>query len=107
MLIDTAHIDHLRVNFVSHFNTENNVITATNEINTLIENYPSEMTSQLRQWLSEQKKTTTTTTPTILMNKETYIQIFEAYLKELRDAIEQYENNEANQNKFQVLVIFL
>lgn len=99
MLIDTTHIDHLRVNFVSHFNTENNVITAVNEINTLIENYPSEMTSQLRQWLNEQKKST-------IINKETYMESFDAYLKELREAIEQYENNEANQNKFQVRISF-
>src|SRR5690349_10497267 len=57
MLIDTIHIDHLRVNFISHFNTENNT---TNEIKNIIENYPKEMTNQIRQWLIEQEKNSLT-----------------------------------------------
>ncbi|CAF4923683.1 unnamed protein product, partial [Rotaria socialis] len=55
MLIDTTRIDQLRVNFVSHFSSENNT-TATNEVIDIIDNYPKEMTSDIRQWLNEQQQ---------------------------------------------------
>lgn len=102
MLIDTSHIDRLRVNFVAHFNTENNAITAANEITTLIDNYPREMTSQVRQWLNEQQKTRTTT---VLASGDITKTItdFEDYLKELEGNILDYQQNESNPIKFKVL----
>jgi transcriptional regulatory protein LevR len=96
MLIDTSHIDHLRVNFVAHFNTENNVRTAANEITTLMEKYPREMTSQVRQWLNEQQKTRVNTSLTTVDASKTIDQ-FEEYLKELEENI-----NEPNQINFKV-----
>ena len=100
MLIDTSHIDHLRVNFVAHFNTENNVRTAVNEINTLIENYPREMTMQLRQWLHDQQKVQL---PSSDLTKK--IEDFEEYLKELEENLLQYQQNEPNSLKFKVEVL--
>ncbi len=38
MLIDTARIGHLRVNFVSHFSTENNPPPVNDEITEIINN---------------------------------------------------------------------
>lgn len=101
MLIDTSHIDHLRVNFVAHFNTENNARTAVNEINTLIDNYPREMTMQLRQWLNDQQKTHL---PTGDQTKK--IEEFEEYLKELEENLLQYQQNEPNAMKFKVNLYF-
>lgn len=92
MLIDTSQIDHLRVNFVAHFNTENNVRTAVNEITTLIENYPREMTTQLRQWLTNQSTNGST--------KKT--QDFEGYLKELEENLLHCQQNQSNPMKFKV-----
>jgi hypothetical protein len=99
MLIDTCHIDRLRVNFVAHFNTENNAITAANEITTLIDNYPREMTTQVRQWLNEQHKSRLTT-----LDISKSIDTFEEYLKELEENMLQYEQNESNQIKFKVIL---
>lgn len=95
MLIDTSQIDHLRVNFVAHFNTENNVRTAVNEITTLIENYPREMTTQLRQWLTNQSNNGLT--------KKT--QDFEGYLNELEENLLQCQQNELNPMKFKVNIL--
>jgi hypothetical protein len=95
MLVDTSHIDRLRVNFVAHFNTENNTLIADNEIRTLIDNYPKEMTSQLRQWLNEQQKPRLPTSLATLND-------FDEYLKELEENILQYHQNENNQTKLKV-----
>lgn len=108
MLIDTSHIDHLRVNFVAHFNTENNLTTATNEISTLIDNYPKEMTSQVRQWLNEQQKTrviapTTTTTAIVNIDRTKNIDEFEEYIKQIEKNIIECQQNEPNHHdKFKV-----
>lgn len=99
MLIDTAHIDHLRVNFVQEFNTENNVILANNEITTLINNYPKEMTTQLRQWFNDQQRNRSTGT-------SGSIDEFQGYLKELEESFAQYQKNEKNQIKLKVLIYF-
>ena len=98
MLIDTSHIDRLRVNFVAHFNTENNTITATNEITTLIDNYPKEMTTQVRQWLGEQQRSRVTSPVDISKT----IDGFEEYLKELEKNLLQYQQNEHNYAKLKV-----
>jgi hypothetical protein len=98
MLIDTSHIDRLRVNFVAHFNTENNVISATNEINTLIDNYPKEMTTQVRQWLKDQQRPRSLTAAEI----SKYMDEFDEYLKELEENILQYQQNENNHIKLKV-----
>jgi septation ring formation regulator EzrA len=105
MLIDTSHIDRLRVNFVAHFNTENNAILAANEISTLIDHYPQEMTSQVRQWLSEQQKTRLKA-PLATSDISKTIDEFEEYLKELEENIQQYEQNEHNQAKLKVCFFF-
>jgi hypothetical protein len=105
MLIDTSHIDRLRVNFVAHFNTENNAIIAANEITTLIDNYPKEMTTQIRQWLNEQQKTRLTA-PLATIDISKTIDDFEEYLKELEENILQYQQNEPNQIKFKVWFFF-
>jgi len=105
MLIDSSHIDRLRVNFVSHFNTENNAIIAANEITTLIDNYPKEMTTQIRQWLNEQQKTRLTA-PLATIDTSKTIDDFEEYLKELEENILQYQQNQPNQIKFKVCFFF-
>jgi hypothetical protein len=102
MLIDTSHIDRLRVNFVAHFNTENNAITAANDITTLIDNYPKEMTTQVRQWLTDQQKGRLTT-PLATADISKNMDEFEEYLKELEENILQYQHNENNHMKLQVL----
>jgi len=102
MLIDTSHIDRLRVNFVAHFNTENNVISATNEINTLIDNYPKEMTTQVRQWLNDQQ-ITRLQEPSATGDTPKTIDNFEEYLKELEENILQYQQSEPNQIKIKVI----
>ena len=101
MLIDTAHIDRLRVNFVAHFNTENNAILAANEITTLIENYPKEMTTHVRQWLTEQQKTRLTA-PLAASDTSKTIEEFEEYLKDLEENLLLYEQNENNHTKLKV-----
>lgn len=101
MLIDTAHIDHLRINFVSHFNTDNQTIGATNEITDLIENYPKEMTSQLRQWLTEQQ-TSRLTAPLATMDTSKSIDDFDEYLREMEAHISAYNENEPNESKLKV-----
>jgi len=101
MLIDTSHIDRLRVNFVSHFNTENNAIVASNEITTLIDNYPKEMTTQVRQWLNDQQRTHLQA-PSATGDTSKTIENFEEYLKELEENILQYEQNEHHQTKLKV-----
>ncbi|CAF1638565.1 unnamed protein product, partial [Adineta ricciae] len=103
MLIDTAHIDRLRVNFVAHFNTENNAILAANEITTLIENYPKEMTTHVRQWLTEQQKTRLTA-PLAASDMSKIIEEFEEYLKNLEENLLLYEQNENNHTKLKNLI---
>ena len=101
MLIDTAHIDHLRVNFVSHFNTDNQTIGATNEITDLLETYPEEMTSQLRQWLTEQQKSRLTA-PLATIDTSKSIDDFDEYLREMEAHISAYNENEPNESKLKV-----
>jgi hypothetical protein len=101
MLIDTSHIDRLRVNFVSHFNTENNAITASNEIETMIDNYPKAMTSQIRQWLNEQQQNRLTA-PLATVDASKSIDDFNEYIKEIEGDIFQYEQNENNEMKLEV-----
>jgi hypothetical protein len=103
MLIDTTHIDHLRVNFISHFNTDNNTITATNEITEIIDNYPKEMTSQIRQWLNEQQKNRITA-PLATVDASKSIDDFDEYLKELEENINSYEYNENNEIQLKVFI---
>jgi len=105
MLIDTSHIDRLRVNFVAHFNTENNAIIAANEITTLIDNYPKEMTTQIRQWLNEQQKTRLTA-PLATVDASKSIDDFDEYLKEIEENIISYKQNENNEIKLKVFFYF-
>jgi hypothetical protein len=104
MLIDTTQIDQLRVNFVSHFNTENNAITASNEITNLIDNYPKQMTSQIRQWLTEQQKGRITA-PLATVDASKSIDDFDEYLKEIEENIIAYEHNENNEMKLKVFLL--
>jgi hypothetical protein len=101
MLIDTTHIDHLRANFVSNFNTGNNTITVTNEITDLIDKYPQEMTNQIRQWLTEQQKNRITA-PLATVDASKSIDDFDEYLKEIEENIRSYEQNEPNEIKLKV-----
>jgi seryl-tRNA synthetase len=101
MLIDTTQIDHLRVNFASNFNTENNTIIATNEINDIIDKYPKAMTTQIRQWLTEQQKNRVTA-PLATVDTSKSIDDFDEYLKEVEENIRQYEQNEPNEIKLKV-----
>ena len=101
MLIDTTEIDHLRVNFASNFNTENNTIIATNEINDIIDKYPKAMTTQIRQWLTEQQKNRVTA-PLATVDTSKSIDDFDEYLKEVEENIRQYEQNEPNEIKLKV-----
>ena len=102
MLIDTTHIDRLRVNFVAHFNTENDVITASNEINAMIDSYPREMTSQLRQWLSDQQ-TSRLTAPLATVDTSKSVDDFQEYLNTIEENLRQFEQNQSNEVKFQVM----
>ena len=103
MLIDTAHIDHLRVNFVSHFNTENNLVTASHEISEIIDQYPKAMTSQLRQWFNEQQKHRLTA-PLATVDASKSIDDFNEYLREIEDNLREVEQNEHNELKLKVRV---
>jgi hypothetical protein len=103
MLIDTNHIDHLRVNFVSHFQTENNSTIATNEITEILDNYPKEMTSELRQWLTEQQKTNLTA-PLATVDASKSIDDFDEYIKEIEENILSYEQNENNEKKLKEIL---
>ena len=101
MLIDTNQIDRLRVNFVAHFNTENDVIAASDQISSIIENYPREMTNELRQWLNEQQ-TSRTSAPLATVDSSKSIDDFQDYLKELEKNLQTLEENENNDLKFKV-----
>jgi hypothetical protein len=101
MLIDTIQIDHLRVNFISHFHTETNTLTATNEIKNLIENYPKEMTTQIRQWLTEEQKSHLTA-PLATVDASKSIDDFDEYLREIEGNISAYEQNKNNETKLKV-----
>lgn len=101
MLIDTTHIDRLRVNFVAHFNTDNDVIAASNEINAMIDSYPREMTSELRQWLGDQQ-TSRLTAPLATVDTSKSIDDFQDYLNTIEENLRQFEQNQSNEGKFQV-----
>ena len=101
MLIDTTHIDRLRVNFVAHFNTDNDVILASNEINAMIDSYPREMTSELRQWLGDQQ-TSRLTAPLATVDTSKSIDDFQDYLNTIEENLRQFEQNQNNEGKFQV-----
>ena len=102
MLIDTKQIDRLRVNFVAHFNTETDVIIATNEIDTIIDNYPRDETIELRQWLSDQQ-TSRLTAPLATVDTSKSIDDFHEYLSDLEKNLRDFEENPKNDIKFQVL----
>lgn len=95
MLIDTARIDQLSVNFVSHFDTENN------EISNIIDNYPKAMTTQMRQWLTEQQNIRLTA-PLATVDTSKSIDDFEEYIKEIEENLSSYERNENNETKLKV-----
>jgi hypothetical protein len=90
---------------VSHFNTENNSLTATNEIKDLIDNYPKEMTNEIRQWLTEQQKTRLTA-PLATVDASKSIDDFDEYLKEIEENIISYKQNENNEIKLKVFFLF-
>jgi hypothetical protein len=102
MLIDTARIDRLRVNFVAHFQTDNNAIQAANEIYDLIDSYPKAMTSQIRHWFNEQQKHRSTA-PLAMMDQWKNIDEFTKYIQELEDYVRQYQQNESHPLKFKVV----
>lgn len=84
MLINSAQIDRLRVNLVSQFHSENDANQAKNQIQAIINDYPPEMTTQIRQWFSEQPKISFSTperTKTIVENIHEYLEIFEQKLQ--------------------------
>ncbi|CAF3539712.1 unnamed protein product [Rotaria sordida] len=103
MLIDTIRIDQLRVNFVSHFSTENNTTTANNEIIDIIDNYPKEMTTEIRQWLNEQQKIRITA-PIATMDVSKSIDDFDEYLKQIEGNINSYKENENNESKLKKIL---
>ena len=79
MLIDSVHIDRLRVNLVAQFHTENTALLAANEISAIIESYPREMTSQVRQWFTEQQKG----------RPRDELSSFQQYIQDLEDQLEE------------------
>lgn len=83
MLIDTSRVDHLRVNFVAHFQTDNNASNAIDEINDIIDHYPLEMTSHLRQWFNDQQK----------HRPAKCLDDGNAYVQDLEEQIRQYDAN--------------
>ncbi|CAF4891332.1 unnamed protein product, partial [Rotaria socialis] len=104
MLIDTTRIDQLRVNFVSHFSSENNT-TATNEVIDIIDNYPKEMTSDIRQWLNEQQQQQTRiTAPLATVDTSKSIDDFDEYLKQIEENISSYKQNETNESKLKTIL---
>ncbi|UJR26819.1 hypothetical protein I4U23_008132 [Adineta vaga] len=101
MLIDTEHIDQLRVNFVSHFNTENDIRTDNNELSNLINNYPKVMTTQIRQWLIDQEKNRLTA-PLATVDTSKSIDDFDEYIKEIEENLNSYEQNENNETNLKL-----
>jgi len=102
MLIDTLQIDHIRVNFVSHFNTQPIPTPTSNEILNIADNYPKEMTSQIRQWLHEQQKPRITA-PLATVDTSKSVDDFDEYIKEIEENIISYDENENNEMKLKVL----
>lgn len=105
MLIDTARIDHLRVNFVSHFSIDNNTTTASNEIKDIIDNYPKEMTNEIRQWLNNQQ-INRITAPIATVDASKSIDDFDEYLNKIEESIDSYKQNENNDSKLKVCFFF-
>ncbi|CAF3869665.1 unnamed protein product [Rotaria sp. Silwood2] len=103
MLIDTKRIDQLRVNFVSHFSIQNNTTIANNEIIDIIDNYPKEMTTEMRQWLNEQQKTRITA-PIATIDTSKSIDDFDEYLKQIEENINSYKQNENNESKLKKIL---
>ncbi len=101
MLIDTLQIDHIRVNFVSHFNTQPIPTPTSNEILNIADNYPKEMTSQIRQWLHEQQKPRITA-PLATVDTSKSVDDFDEYIKEIEENISSYDENENNEMKLKV-----
>ncbi|CAF4845761.1 unnamed protein product, partial [Rotaria magnacalcarata] len=102
MLIDTTRIDQLRVNFVSHFSSENHT-TAINEVIDIIDNYPKEMTTDIRQWLNEQQQTRITA-PLATVDTSKSIDDFDEYLKQIEENISSYKQNETNESKLKKIL---
>ncbi|CAF4565132.1 unnamed protein product [Rotaria sp. Silwood1] len=103
MLIDTIRIDQLRVNFVSHFSIQNNTTTANNEIIDIIDNYPKEMTTEIRQWLNQQQ-ITRITAPIATIDTSKSIDDFDEYLKQIEENIKSYKQNENNEAKLKKII---
>ncbi len=103
MLIDTLQIDHIRVNFVSHFNTQPIPTPPSNEILNIADNYPKEMTSQIRQWLHEQQKPRITA-PLATVDTSKSVDDFDEYIKEIEENIISYDENENNEMKLKVFL---
>lgn len=101
MLIDTSKIEQLRVNFVAHFSTDNDVIEATNQIQSIIDSYPRESTVEIRQWLNEQQ-TSRLTAPLATIDTSKSIDDFQDYLTELESNLKRFEQNPKSDLKFQV-----
>ena len=101
MLIDSAYIDRLRVNFVTQFHTENTTILAANEISAIIDNYPREMTSQVRQWFNEQQKGRVTV-PLASDDLSKTIESFNQYVQDLEDRLREYHQDESSTVQFKV-----
>ena len=101
MLIDTARIDHLRVNFVSHFNAQTNIMTVNSEIKDIINKYPKEMTSEISQWLDEQQ-TNHLTAPLATVDTSKSIDDFDEYLTEIEENLTSYKQDENNEIKLKV-----
>lgn len=95
MLIDTTHIDRLRVKFVAHFDTDPDVIAASNEITDIMDNYPREMTSDLRQWLNDQQ-TNRLIAPLATIDTSKSIEDFQDYINDLEEHLRQLEKNPLN-----------
>lgn len=97
MLIDTAHIDQLRVNFVSHFTSEGEAQREHDELMSIIDNYPKAMTTEVRQWAAEsqpQKARLTAPLATVDTSKST--DDFEETVKQTEGNTTAYEQNESN-----------
>lgn len=101
MLIDTMHIDQLRVNFTSHFSTQNNPTEASNQIRNIVNNYPETMTNEIRQWLNDHE-IHRITAPLATVDTSKSVDSFDDYVKELEESINLYKTHDHNDSKFKV-----
>lgn len=109
MLIDTGHIDHIRVNFISHFDTKPSkaeIEASKTELTTTINKYPLEMTSDIRQWLDDQE-TNHITAPLATVDSLKSIDDFEEYIKEIEENLNLCKINGKNENILKVKILFI